>query len=88
MQKYFVEFICTLFFVYIILATGNPLAIGGALAIILIVSSKYQGGYLNPAVAITMSSANKIPSTDLIFFILAEVFGALFALEIYKRYKI
>lgn len=88
MDKYLVEFLGTLFVVYIILATGNPLAIGGAFAITLLMTSKYQGGYFNPAVAITLAAANKIPSTDLILYILAEIVGALFALEIYKRYKI
>ena len=87
-HKYLVEFLGTLFFVYVILATGNPLAIGGALAITLLVTSKYQGGYFNPAVAITMNAANKIPTNDLLVFILAEILGALFAFEIYKRYKI
>ena len=33
MQKYLVEFLGPLVFVYVILATGNPLAIGAALAI-------------------------------------------------------
>ena len=33
MNKYLVEFIATAFFVYVILATGNPIAIGLALII-------------------------------------------------------
>ena len=33
MYNYFVEFVGTIFFVYVILATGNPLAIGAALAL-------------------------------------------------------
>lgn len=88
MYKYLVEFLGTLGFVYIILATGNPLAIGGALVITLLATSKYQCGYFNPAVAITMFAANKIPSSDILQIVLAEIFGALFAFEIYKRYKI
>lgn len=88
MHKYLVEFLGSLFFVYIILATGNPIAIGGALTLLLIISSKYQGGLFNPAVAITMVSANKIQSKDVVLYILSEILGALCAFELYKRYKI
>ena len=33
MNKYIVEFLGTLFFLYVILASGNPLAIGLALCV-------------------------------------------------------
>ena len=39
MNKYLVEFLGTLFFLYVILATGNALAIGAALAIAIILGS-------------------------------------------------
>ena len=32
-EKYLVEFLGTFFFLYVIIATGNPLAIGSALAL-------------------------------------------------------
>ena len=87
MYKYLVEFLGTTFFVYIILATGNPLAIGAALALVILLTMNISSGYINPAVSIVMASAGKIPTTDLIPYIVAQVFGALIALEIYKRYK-
>lgn len=88
MYKYLVEFLGTTFFVYIILATGNPLAIGAALALVILLASSISGGHINPAVSIVMASAGKISTAELIPYILAQVFGGLVALEIYKRFKI
>lgn len=87
MYNYLVEFIGTLFFVYVILATGNPLAIGVALALIMIVASKSSGGYVNPAVSIAMASAGKLSINDLLPYIIAQVLGGLTALQIYKRFQ-
>ncbi len=88
MYKYLVEFLGSVFFVYIILATGNPLAIGAALALTIILTANISGGHINPAVSIVMASAGKLPINDLIPYVIAQTFGALVALEIYKRYKL
>jgi glycerol uptake facilitator-like aquaporin len=88
MYNYLVEFVGTLFFIYIILATGNPLAIGAALAIIILLTSKVSGGHINPAVTIAMAAAGKLPSVEVIPYCLSQIFGGLVALEIYKRYKL
>ena len=86
-QNVIVEFFAAMFFVYVILATGNPLAIGATLALIVLLTGKISGGYVNPAVTIVMSSAGQIPSAEVIPYCLAQVFGGLVALEIYKRVK-
>jgi aquaporin Z len=88
MYNYLVEFFGTAFFIYVILATGNPLAIGAALALVILLTSNISGGYINPAVSIVMASAGKLPTTELIPYCLAQVFGGLVALELYKRYKL
>ena len=44
MNKYLVEFLGTLFFLYVILATGNALAIGAALAVAIWVGGNISGG--------------------------------------------
>lgn len=88
MYNYLVEFLGSVFFVYIILATGNPLAIGAAFALIILLTRNVSSGFLNPAISIVMVSIGKIEVNDLIPYILAQTFGALVALEIYKRYKI
>ena len=85
MNKYLVEFLGTLFFLYVILATGQPLAIGAALAVAIMVGGPISGGMFNPAVSVMMVAAGKMKSADLIPYILAQVAGGLVALELYKR---
>jgi aquaporin Z len=86
MNKYLAEFLGTGFFVYVILATGNPIAIGAALALAILLSMNISGGHINPAVSLVMASIGKIETSELIPYILAQLFGGLVALEIYKRY--
>ena len=88
MQKYLAEFLGTLFFVYVILATGNPLAIGAALALVILLTSRISGGHINPAVSIVMASSGKIPTADVIPYIAAQILGGLAALEIFKKWKL
>lgn len=88
MNKYIVEFLGTLFFLYVILATGNWLAIGAALAIAVLIGGPISGGSYNPAVTVMMVAAGKFPKSDLVPYVLAEVAGGLAALELYKRVKL
>jgi glycerol uptake facilitator-like aquaporin len=88
MYNYLVEFLGTLFFIYVILATGNPLAIGAALALTILLTSSISGGHINPAVTITMAAAGKLPSVEVIPYCLSQIFGGLVAYEIYKRYRV
>jgi len=88
MYNYLAEFTGTLFFIYVILATGNPLAIGAALALSILLTINISGGHMNPATTIVMASLGKIETNDIIPYVLAQVFGGLVALEIFKRYKI
>ena len=88
MYTYLAEFIGTLFFVYVILATGNPLAIGAALALAILLTQNISGGHINPAVTITMVSAGKLDVNEILPYVLAQVFGGLVALQIYKRVKL
>lgn len=88
MQKYIVEFFGTTLFVYIILATGNALAIGATLALLILLMGSVSGGHVNPAVSIVMAAAGKLPTTDLVPYCIAQILGALVALEIYKRVKL
>ena len=87
-QKYFLEFLGAAFFIYIVLATENPLAIGAALALVLLLTKNVSGGHVNPAVSITMAAAGKLPTSELVPYCLAQILGGLVALEIYKRFKI
>jgi len=88
MYKYLVEFLGTLFFIYIILATGNPIAIGAALTFVILLIGNISGGHVNPAVSVVMASAGKLPINDLIPYVISQILGGLVALEIYKRWKL
>lgn len=88
MEKYLAEFLGTLFFVYVILATGNPLAIGAALALSILLSANISGGHINPAVSVIMASIGKISSKELLPYIASQLLGALVALELFKRIKL
>jgi len=88
MYNYLAEFFGTVFFVYVILATGNPIAIGAALALAIVMIGPISGGHFNPAVTIMMAVAGKQSMKDVIPYILAQVAGGLAAFELYKRVKI
>ena len=84
-NQYLAEFFGTCFFVFIILATGNPIAIGAAFALAVLLTKDISGGHINPAVSVVMASIGKLSINDLAPYILAQVFGGLVALEVYKR---
>jgi glycerol uptake facilitator-like aquaporin len=88
LNKYLVEFLGTLFFVYIILATGNAIAIGAALAIAVMITGTISGGHINPAVSVAMVAAGKMSSSELLPYILAQIGGGLVALELFKRVRL
>jgi glycerol uptake facilitator-like aquaporin len=88
MNRFLVEFLGTLFFLYVILATGKAIPIGLALTAAILVLGKFSGGNFNPAVSVMMAAAGKLPASDLLPYIVAQVAGGLVALELYKRVKI
>ena len=86
MYPYLAEFLGTVFFMYVILATGNPIAIGASLALVIMLIGDISGGHVNPAVSITMASIGKLKTQDLVPYCISQILGALVALELYKRY--
>jgi aquaporin Z len=87
MKQYVVEYLGTVFFLYVIIATGNPLAIGAALALSIYLGGPISGGNFNPAVTILMVLSKKQPMSSLMPYLIAQVAGALTVLELYKRTK-
>ena len=87
MNKYVAEFLGTLFFLYVILATGSAVPIGLALMAAILILGPYSGGNFNPAVSIMMVASDKMPAADLLPYVIAQVAGGLVALELYKRVK-
>ena len=88
LNKYLVEFLGSAFFVYIILATGNPLEIGAALAFIALLTMRISGVYINPTVTIVMAAAGQIPNYEIIPYCISQILGGLVALELYKRIRL
>jgi aquaporin Z len=84
MNKYLVEFLGTLFLVFVIFATGNYLAIGAALAIAVLLGGNISGGAFNPAVSIAMLYSGKLPRSDLVPYIVAQIAGGLAGFELFK----
>jgi glycerol uptake facilitator-like aquaporin len=86
MNKYLVEFLGTMLLVYTILATGNWLAIGAALAVAVLLGGAISGGAFNPAVAISLYASGKLSKMDLIPYIIVEILGGLAAFLAYKKF--
>jgi aquaporin Z len=87
MNKFLVEFLGSLFFIFIILAIGNPIAIGSALTLAILLGGKISGGHFNPAVSTTMAMAGKLPVNDLALYVLSQVAGGAVAFQLHKRIR-
>jgi aquaporin Z len=84
MNKYLVEFLGTLFILYVVLATKNAFAIGAATTIALIIGQGISGGHFNPSISLMMAYANKMSAKDFLPYILVQIAGGLAAYELYK----
>jgi aquaporin Z len=74
--EFFTEFIGTFIFLGVILKTGDPLAIGIALASVIYFGGKVSGGNFNPAVSFMMLLSNKMDILKFIAFVIAQLLGA------------
>ena len=86
MNKYLVEFLGTMFLVFVIFATGNGLAIGSALAIAVLLGGSISGGAFNPAVTISLYAAGKLSKADVMPYIIVQTLGGLLAFHVYKNH--
>ena len=87
-NKLLAEFLGTMFFLYVILATGDAVAIGLALMVVIFLLGKVSGGNFNPAVSVMLAMAGKLSMKELAPYIVAQVLGGLAALELFKRVKL
>jgi len=88
MNKLIVEYLGTLFLMFIILSTGNYIAIGSALAIAILLGGAISGGSFNPAVTIALWAAGKLSAADILPYIVAEIAGALSAFQLLKFIRV
>ena len=79
MKKYITEFIGTFFLVLTVGLTGNPLAIGSALMVMIYAGGHISGGHYNPAVTLAVFIRGKITNSEAIIYIGSQLAGGLIA---------
>ena len=79
MKNYIIEFIGTFFLVLAIGLTGNPLAIGVMLMVMVYMGGHISGAHYNPAVSIAMIIRGLLSVKEAINYILSQLAGAFLA---------
>ena len=79
MKNYITEFIGTFFLVLAIGLTGNPLAIGVMLMVMVYMGGHISGAHYNPAVSIAMIFRGLLSVKEAINYILSQLAGAFLA---------
>ena len=85
MREYIVEYLGTVFFLYVVVVTQNSLAIGAALAMALYVSASISNGGFNPAGTLVTALIGKLPMSELAPYVVAQLAAAVTVQQIYKR---
>jgi glycerol uptake facilitator-like aquaporin len=82
-----VEFLGTFIFLSVIVATGNPWAIGATLAILAFLGGAISGGHFNPAVTVMTLWNRGIAMDSAIAYILVQVVAGIAAVTTYNYLK-
>jgi len=82
-----VEFMGTFIFLSVIVATGNPWAIGAALAILIFLGIDVSGGHYNPAVTLMTLYNKDITITTAVSYIVAQIAGGILAITTHNLFK-
>jgi len=81
--KLLTEFLGTFFLVTVVSFTGNPLAIGGVLLVLVYSGGHISGAHYNPAVTLAMYLRKKISQTDALYYVAVQMLGAIAAAALY-----
>ena len=87
MREYVIEYLGTVFFLYVVAITANPLVIGAALAMALYVAHSISEGGFNPGVALVRGLTGKLPMSTLAPYILVQLAAVVTVQQIYIRIK-
>lgn len=88
MLSYLAEYLGTFFFILAIFSSGgNPLIIGGALALVIFLIGGISGGHVNPAVSVSMFLNNGISTNKLLGYVVAQLLGGASAYYTYRMAK-
>ena len=82
-----VEFLGTFIFLSVIVATGNPLAIGATLAVLCLLGGAVSGGHFNPAVTIMILYNRGIALDNAAVYIVVQIMAGLLAVTVYNQIK-
>jgi glycerol uptake facilitator-like aquaporin len=83
-----VEFLGTFIFLSVIVATGNPWAIGATLAVLAFLGGSISGGHFNPAVTIMTLYNRGIATDNAAAYIVAQIVAGILAVVVYKQIKL
>ena len=79
MKNYIVEMIGTFFLVLVIGLTGNPIAIGCILMVMVYMGGHISGAHYNPAVTLAVLLRKKIASREALMYMTFQILGAFLA---------
>ena len=79
MRSYIMEFLGTMFLVLSIGLTGDPLAIGMTLSVVIYAGGHISGAHYNPAVTIAFWMHGKFAAKDIPGYIIMQILGAFIA---------
>lgn len=77
MKKLIIEFIGTLFLVLVIGLSGNPLAIGSILMVMVYMGGHISGAHYNPAVTLAITLRGKMQMNEAVRYWVAQILGGL-----------
>jgi aquaporin Z len=83
MRRYVMEFVGTFFLVTAIGFSGDPLAIGLMLAVMVYMGGHVSGAHYNPAVSLAIHMRGKLSTGDTLRYWAAQFLGALAAASLY-----
>jgi len=85
LASYFAEYIGAFFFILSIFASGgNPLVVGGTLALVILLIATISGGHVNPAVSLAMYMNGSLNSNNIFIYVFAQLLGGISAYYAYK----
>ena len=88
LSSYAAELVGTFFFLLSILASaGNPLIIGGALALVVFLIAGVSGGHVNPAISFMTYLSGGMRPSEMTGYVVAQLAGAAAALYAYRAIR-
>jgi aquaporin Z len=87
MKNYIIEFIGTFFLVLTVALTGNPIAIGAVLMVMVYMGGYISGGHYNPAVTLAVFLSKKISAYAAVRYMASQIAGGFVAAFVYSLIK-